>query len=224
MKHALWFALLATLLSGCGGGYRRTEDGVQFLGWNQAEGYFSYAVFGADRASFKALDKHDAHDNDRVYFDGHVIDQADPASFAVLGSVYGRDADHVFLQNTVIEGADPHTFSLLDASLLWARDAREIYFGRSPVRVAHPEAFRIVRPHWGCDGENYYTDIGTGSSYRVDADYATLQVLNSHYAKDRREAFYGVEPIPGADPATFQVIDEITARDCRATYVLGRRQ
>jgi hypothetical protein len=224
MKHALWFALLATLLSGCGGGYRRTAEGVQFLGWNKDEGYFSYEVIGADRASFHVLDKHYARDADRVYFEGHVIEHADPASFEVVGPFYGRDATHVFLKNTVIEGASAHTFRLLDASLLWARDDREIYFGRAPVHVAQPSAFRIVRAHWGCDGENYYTDIGTGSSYRVDADYATLQILNSHYAKDRREVFYGVEPIPGADPATFEVIDEITAHDARATYVLGRRQ
>lgn len=224
MKHALWLALLATLLCGCGGGYRRNFDGVQFLGWNKDEGNFFYEVAGADRTSFKALDKHYGKDNDRVYFDGHAIDRAAPDSFEVVGPFYGRDASHVFLKNAVIEGADPRTFRILDAGLLWARDAGEVYFGRSPVHVAHPAAFRIVRTHWACDGENYYTDIGTGSSYRVDADYATLKVLNSHYAKDRHEAFYGVEPIAGSDAATFVVIDEITARDAHATYVLGRRQ
>lgn len=224
MKHTLWIALLATLLCGCGGGYRRTADSVQFLGWNKDEGYFSYEVVGADRTSFQPLDKFYAKDNDRVYFEGHVIDQADPATFEVVGTLYGHDTAHVFLKNAVIEGADPQTFRILDAGLLWARDAREVFFGRSPVHVAHPEAFRIVRAHWACDGENYYTDIGTGSSYRVDADFATFKVLNSHYAKDRREAFYGVEPIAGSDPASFVVIDEITARDAHATYVLGRRQ
>jgi len=224
MKHVFWILALAFAWSGCGGGYRRTAAGITYLGWNESEGMFEYLIPGADPASFKALDKLYARDTDRVYFAGHVVTEAEPDSFVLLGGVYGRDRLHVFLKETVVTGADPTTFQVLDQNLFWGRDATHVFFGPTAEPAVDAAHFRIVRPHWGCDGRAYYTDIGVGISHRVEADYASLQILNTHYAKDRREAFYGVEPIPGADVATFVVVDDITARDARATYVLGRRQ
>jgi hypothetical protein len=65
------------------------------------------------------------------------------------------------------------------------------------------------------------------STTLAGARVASLIALESGYAKDDARVYYRGELIPGADAATFDMLDSATgdadARDARGTFKLGRR-
>lgn len=47
----------------------------------------------------------------------------------------------------------------------------------------------------------------------AEADYATFNVLNKHYAKDKNHAYRHDQPLKEADCSSFEVVDETHAKD-----------
>lgn len=217
MKRTL-AAGLALLLAGCGTGYRKSATDVSFAGWDEGNGRWSFVIAGAEPASFTELGGGYARDAKRVYRNGLVIEHADPATFQRIGGDYWGDARHVFLNGNVVRQADPGTFRIFEPGLNWGRDARDVYFGTTPVGVVDLASFEIVRDHWARDAVHYYTDIGPTNFYKVVCDRATFVIINRAYAKDKDRAYWGGKPIEDADLATFETAGTHGAKDAKGPF------
>lgn len=163
-----------------------------------------------------------------VYHRGRKI-EADPKTFQIVdeadvlhkfaNAMYARDKDSVFLEGRKIAGADPNTFQIIEA-WRYARDAKNVYFEGKRVENIDPAKFELI-PMEGL-GERNYTD-GTHLIHwgkvvgKIDA--ASVKSLGNSYVKDRSQVFYMGELIPGADPDTFNVINETSfSRDAKRVY------
>lgn len=217
MKRIL-AASLAVLLVGCGVGYRTSTSEVSYAGWDEGNGRWSFVIAGADPASFQELGGGYARDAKRVYRNGLVIEHADAATFRRIGGSYWRDRQRVFLNGTVVRQADPATFRILEPGMNWGRDARDVYFGTTPVGVVDLATFEIVRDHWARDSVHYYSDIGPTNFYKVICDRATFVIINRAYAKDKDRAYWGGKPIEDADVATFESAGKYGAKDAKGLF------
>jgi hypothetical protein len=114
----------------------------------------------------------------RVFYRNREIPSADAPSFEVLGDGYARDAGRIYYRTTPVPGVDRASFEVLDTPrrIGFARDAKALYIRERRLSGA--------------------------------ADAASFQVLGSPFFKDARNVYVGMrlEPVPGADPASFRVL------------------
>jgi hypothetical protein len=214
MRASLLLAMgLLSFLLGCGrkGGTWERKDGTWY--------YKDVRVAETDGKGFESLDDHYARDSRQVYYgdsyrDGReyylirhdrvvVIANADPASFRLMPGPggergYARDARLAWFEGKVFPVKDLASLQILDYS--FARDKVTGYYMRQPVA--------------GSDG-------------------GTFESIDSHYARDRTTVFYcdipydraeslppipQMTPLPGADPASFRLLEEGYAADARQVY------
>lgn len=128
---------------------------------------------------------------------------------------YSKDTTHVYFAGNLVQGADPATFYVFPNSLKktqevlgLAKDKNHVYLDADTVHDADANSFMLV------------------------SAYADLNSYNSSYAKDKNHVYMiGGDPtvtisiIPGADPATFQIVSSQStydAEDKNHKYLQGQ--
>lgn len=172
------------------------------------------------------------------------IGGADAATFEALDSTYARDHSHVYINGALLPDADAASFELLrrpgfakDRDHVYqrdrvfsddpvhfelldgelAKDSRVVFWSDGSVLSEDPAHFAIIS-----DAAHYlYTRDGRAVHVNgnpiPDADPATFQVLQGAYARDNKRVFYFDQPIAGADLSSFRPLDGPYASDARTS-------
>lgn len=160
--------------------------------------------------------------DDKVYylnaFPGKAfeINSADAATFKALDATYGRDKSSVYINGQPLAGADPASFALLDRPG-FAKDRNQVY-QRDRAISDDPAHFELL------DGElakdSHVVFWSDGSILSEDPTHFAIVSNADHYlyAKDDRTVHVNGNPIPAADPATFQVLQGAYARDNKHAF------
>ena len=207
--------------------------------------YSGIVTAGADPDTFFVLDSQGyAKDAVRVYYEVDSSDLsdsftpivgADSKTFTSIGHKYAKDAHHVFLKGKMIEGADAPTFTFVgipkatfNPYMYYTKDSRNVYFEGGMLSGADPQTFVFI-PDMGNDmslyakDKNHVYDTYIGTLVE-GADPESFVVLNSIYAKDKKNVYSGdphviddtgMFPIKGADPSTFVLVKGNPSYDAR---------
>lgn len=173
---------------------------------------------GADTQSFLVLSDSDyAADQNSVYHRNLKITNADPASFRRISQSYWHDANRVFFVDAEIPGADPKTFKPFSKDP-WARDKSDVYHGTIPLHVQDISTFTLLQGVYAKDAKAYYAG-GTLLAYTtVACDYASFEILNGNYARDRDRGYWQGIPVDGSDGPSFELLGQYLAKDKYREY------
>lgn len=64
--------------------------------------------------------------DNKVIYDGIIIEKADASSFQIIQFPYSKDKNHVFYHGDIIEKADPKTFSIFETSY-YSKDKNHVF-------------------------------------------------------------------------------------------------
>ncbi len=234
LRTCLLCTLLPLLLVSCGkqAGYEIRGDQVIWHSW-RGDGLFgewSEAVL-TDSKGFEIFQRQGYAKNAAdVFHNGGRISDADPATFQMFANRedLAKDAKQVYRDGGIIQGADPATFALTDMYDL-GKDAKDYYLGLKPLHVKDMASFQILEAeHWRKDNliwarerDQYFMR----EQATPIADSASFQVLQSYYAKDTKQVYFGAGVLAGADPATFQGCGGLAgelAKDAKQVYWEGK--
>jgi len=233
LRACLFWFLFPLLLVSCGReeGYEIRGDKVMWNSW-RGDGLFGQwsEAEVTDSAGFEILQpKGYAKNATLVFHGGGQISGADATTFQIMEKWGGlaKDAKRVYDGGAVIEGAESATFQLTDMQGL-GRDSKDYYLGTHPLHVRDMATFKVLdanaygKEHriWARSKLDYY--VGTKAT--PIADSATFQVVQSWYAKDAKQVYFGSEVIAGADATTFQGIGGESgefAKDVKHVYWQG---
>jgi hypothetical protein len=210
-------SLLPLLLASCGKeGYEISGGKVIWNSW-QSDGLFGKWSESqvADAKGFTIIEPYHepcpgyAKNAQSVFCGKWGLEGADVATFQVIDkwSALAKDAKQVYYRTAVIEGADPATFERAGTAGVW-RDKKDYYLGSTPLRVRDRASFKVLDEKvlgkddhiWAYDKLDYYV----GKQPTPIADSGTFQVIQSCYAKDAKQVYFGTRILSGADPASFQ--------------------
>lgn len=217
-RACLLYILFPLLLVSCGKkqGYEIRDGKVIWHSW-QGDGLFGNwsEMELTDAEGFKILEQYHApcpgyaKNAQHVYCGTGKLDGADGKTFQILDKWCGlaKDAKQVYYLYKVIEGAHAATFEIAGADGL-GRDKTDYYDGPTPLRVRDRASFQVLndkvrgKDHhiWARDKLDYY--VGTQAT--PIADSGTFQLLQSWYAMDSKQVYFGTTVLAGADPSTFQ--------------------
>lgn len=167
-------------------------------------------------------------------------------SYAYLsyrGVVYFVDYSSVFSDGGPLPGADSKSFREIDSSrnhttqkklLYWAygADRQGVFCGRLPLPGAQPASFRIFNPedefaYHSTDGQGIFYCDGTSVRRLPGGRPGSFQLVAGSviYGRDNGQVYYQGKAIPGADPATFRIVEQMDqdAVDAAHSYYLGER-
>lgn len=175
------------------------------------------------------------------------IEGADVGSFQVIDSEYAKDKSHVYFNGVVIPDSDPATFEILET--WFSRDKNHVYvsgqiFTNDPANFEHVDGnVYIDSQHIYWDTEpisddpqnlvvigsfNFFTYLKDSRTVFVNgnpidgAAPTTFEVVNEGYSRDAKNAFYFDELIPGADLDTFEALEQQYAKDATVAYWMGK--
>jgi len=171
----------------------------------------------ADHIFFKGdrIDQAGRHDVDRfAEAVGHPLTlckNVDAATFIALSEEYSKDKNKVYYKWVspgrfwVVElgDADPATFAVLDFNL--AKDRKRVWQWDRVVDGADPATAEVVNRHWTWKDRNrvYYQ-----STVIAGADPATFKHLGQAFYRDAKRVWWGTDPLPDADPHSFQAFGD----------------
>ena len=234
LRTCLLCTLLPLLLVSCGKqeGYEIRGDQVIWHSW-RGDGLFgewSEAVL-TDSKGFKIFQqKGYAKNATDVFHNGGRISDADPATFQMLANRedLAKDAKRVYRDGGVIQGADPATFALT-AMYDLSKDAKDYYLRLKPLHVKDMASFQVLEPQqwhtdnliWARERDQFFVR----EQATPIADGASFQVIQSCYAKDAKQVYFGAGVLAGADAATFQGCGGLygeLAKDAKQVYWEGK--
>ena len=168
---------------------------------------------------------HYAADKYRVYYKDHIVEGADPETFTEIIDWVGQDKHRVYYQWKATDIKDYNQLSHIGG---FYSDGSHIYTHEfEMVEDADARTFRQFGSQWYGYG-SWYVDKDhvwwrekhvVGMKEVKEADAATFQLVQVYnysdgttdtsesFAKDKSHVFYRGSIIPGADPATFEIID-----------------
>ncbi len=233
----LFCILLPLLLVGCGKeeGYEIRDGKVIWHSWrgDGLSGTWSEGVLLDDARGFTILQQQGyAKNAESVFHGSRKLDGADATTFELLDQSSGlaKDAKRVYLSGAVIAGADPATFALTGVEYL-GRDNKDYYLGTAPLHVRDMSTFKTVKDNTFCSQDRDHCiwawnkfDYYVGTQATPMADSNTFQVIQSSYAKDAKQVYFGSTVLAGADVASFQGIGGESgefAKDAKHVYWNG---
>lgn len=182
-----------------------------------------------------------AHDFSAEYIELHFSENqpwlhasgvpgADASSYRVLNHAWSIDRGRVYLRGRPLKHVDRASFTVLNE--LYARDATRIFSSEGRLDgLIDPTSFEVLDDgyceRWGsANYEGYARDarrVYFGGRPRVirGADPASFQVMAHLYARDRTHAYLEGKRIEGAEAATFEVITELYAKDANHVFYAG---
>ncbi len=191
-------------------------------------------VPSANPESYQPINLAYAKDQQYVFFWSEIMPGADPSSFEVLYLAkhdtieqniedykYARDKNHVYWGKEVIEGVDASSFVLLNNT--FARDKKQIIRGKFPKPELDINSFEALPRSWSKDKNGVYNFMG----HLVENLHGeSFEMLNVYYSKDKNGVYWNMLPIEGADPETFQLIENsehcTSGKDKNANYYMGK--
>lgn len=81
--------------------------------------------------------------DNKVMYDGIIIEKADASSFQIIQFPYSKDKNHVFYHEEVIEKADPKTFSVFETSY-YSKDKNYVFVYGKLLKDADVATFEPV--------------------------------------------------------------------------------
>ncbi|MCF0064284.1 DKNYY domain-containing protein [Dyadobacter chenwenxiniae] len=211
-------------------GYHVRKNNVYYCG-SLASPTFDL-VAGADVKSFQTLDnkfsklptiRQYAIDEKFVYYKGKAIPGADPSSFVVLGYACGKDCNHIYTAYKIVSD-DPDHFVKIDRHL--SKDSKCIYYADRVISYDAPH-FQLLAK---VDGFTYFKD---GHSIFVNGvrfdqpDVLSFEPLRHGYSRDAAHVYLlgpaSFKIVEGADPGSFQVINQYYSLDQNHVYWRGDR-
>lgn len=195
-------------------------------------------IKGADPATFQLTELANlGRDRRDYYFWGEPLHVRDVDSFRVVQDaaacapnkahcIWARDRFDYYVGNQATPIAHSDSFQVIQA--VYAKDARQAYFGRTVIRGADAASFQGVGGESGEFAKDARHVYWQGEVVE-GCDAATFQLLDHRYAKDSKHAYFryasGSPPLalPGADARTFEVIGPSSegfgyAKDARQVY------
>ena len=236
LRACLLWSLFPLLLVSCGKeGYEISDGKVIWNSW-QSDGLFGKWSESqvADAKGFTIIEPYHepcpgyAKNAQYVFCGPWGLEGADVATFQVVDKwgALAKDAKQVYYRTDVIEGADPVTFEVVGGV---GRDKADYYIGPTPLRVRDRASFKVLDEKvlgkddhiWAHDKLDYYV----GKQPTQIADSGTFQVIQSLYAKDAKQVYFGSAVLAGADPVSFQGIGGESgefAKDAKHVYCQGQ--
>ena len=199
--------------------------------------------YGKDKKTVFTMTQNGAYDSGRFPIKG-----ADSATFvAVADPAYCRgdctfdaqDKNHRYLRGVIVETETSDSATIFDAQnspTKYAKDAAYVYFDNKIVSAANLKTFAVI----GQSGSVF----NAGRSYAKDkkyvyvdgivlsgADPSTFMFIKTkageltNFAKDKKYVYSSSigEVVPGADPASFLVVNEFYAKDKSTVYSITPR-
>ncbi len=216
-------------LTSCSVGYKNDGKEVTWHTWNEGNGHNSRRV-DADPKTFEELDDDYGRDKEHAFYRGDIIKGADGSSFRVIDKSYAADNLYVYVDGELIENVDPASFKVHSYRL--TEDKNDFYWDGKALNVRDKSSFEIMKyssgenSSWGKDKHNGYYLNGT---VIPNIDYATFHPIDANrpvqsgcYAADKHRVFFMGKEIPGADPATFKVVDFYIGQDKNRAYQKGK--
>lgn len=238
LRTCLLCTLLPLLLVSCGKqeGYEIRGDQVIWHSW-RGDGLFGNWSESemVEAAGFTILEPYQdpcpgyAKNAQHVFCGPSIMQGAEVATFQVMDkwNSLTKDAKHVYYRYTAIEGADAATFERADK--VWRDKADYYYRGSIPLHVRDWASFKVLNEKdsskddviWAHDKLDYYVE----AKATPIADIASFQVIQSCYAKDAKQVYFGAGVLAGADPATFQGCGGLAgelAKDAKQVFWEGK--
>jgi hypothetical protein len=144
-----------------------------------------------------------------------------------LSNNYSTNDNKVYYEGKIMEGADARTFKVIENPnnlVDYAVDANHVYRRGQVLNIAiNPGSFEVVFPNVIRDKDYVFFSRPDSEYNRVqNVDIGTLQDLGKNYYGDKNTVwFLGVE-IAGADPYSFEVLDDMYTKDRMRVYSFGR--
>ena len=243
LRTFLTCTVLPLFLGACGKqeGYEIRSGKVVWNSWrgDGLMGKWSEGVVTEDAIGFEILQQKTgaymdgyAKNAQTVFYGPGILDGADAITFKLLDqNGLARDAKHVYDHGAVIRGADPDTFRRTDEFGYVGRDRNGYFYFGKPLQVRDVATFKILqaaaacsqdrkRCIWARDKFAYYVE----DQAHPIADSDSFQVIQSVYAKDAKQVYFGSSVLIGADAATFQGLGGESAeftKDARRVYWHG---
>jgi hypothetical protein len=222
--------------------YSKDRKNVYFMGDKLQE---------RDPATFEILGARHSKDKNGIYIDNEKLEDVDKNSFRYLGNNYAKDKNFAYCLKEKIVDADVHSFTTMH-SPWYARDKNNIYACNTKLEGIDADSFQIMEgTHYFKDKNGIYTGLSVERVEGADPatfkpfsyDYAsdkyavyfinqkiegidmkTFQILGGTYFKDKSKV-YNPEIIKGADPASFQILneEEYYSKDKNAVYRFGEK-
>jgi hypothetical protein len=149
---------------------------------------------------------------------------ADSESFQVLvtdeETQFARDKHRVWVGMDVVRGADPSSFVPLKGC--YGKDKARAYCGNVPFNVTNLDRFEVISiKGFGHQIPNHeYFVFEYGEPFReFEVSHEKPAILTEGWARDGQFYYYGPGRVEGADYASFQIVDDIIARDKNQEFV-----
>lgn len=189
----------------------QTTGGYQIrqrYGWDKNDVYYAGRLIpGADGQSFKVLNDWYAADKNQAYYAGKPIEGVDPATFTLMEYDYAMDK-HAVYKEGVASLTGINTASLENIGDSFIKDSSRVWYWHDgePLQGVNAEKFRQIDwSSYGTDGERIYL----GSKLIEGAHVPTFSLEEALcFGYDKYRVYYWGEPIPGADPKTFQSLSD----------------
>lgn len=184
-----------------------------------------------DIGSFQVLSDTYAKDKNNIYSGDKILLNADYESFSVVDLESGKD--NLYLADRTGYG------KYVPVNLEYAKDKNNVYFSGKTMVGTDVRSF-IPYGYYVKDKNNvYYASSFLEFKIVDDADMDTFEMVGGSYAKDKNNVYYapyftgpdkdgnfyyGPGVLKGADPMTFETIDDLNtslARDKNHYYVAG---
>jgi len=177
-----------------------------------------------------------------------IMSTADAWTFKILTSGYAHDQRQVYFLGSTLPAADVASFVVL-SNADTGQDKNHVYHGATVISddpahfeflggsltkdsqhvywanqvISDDPAHLVVIAQAG--GYSYFKDSQTvfiQGNPMAGADPASFQVIQEDYAQDQHHLYYFDQVIAGADPATFKVLASPYAQDGQSVFFMER--
>lgn len=138
--------------------------------------YCSFALEGADPATFEIMNRVYHKDKDHIFYNCAKLD-LDPSTFQELKSYYTKDNKNVYYFHEKLRDVDPASF--VSYSNGYGKDKNSVYYGSSRLEEIDLKTFYIF-------------------------EHTSFQQTSHAYAKDKNNVYMDGYILRGANPKTFQ--------------------
>jgi len=186
--------------------------------------YNGKVIKGADSKSFTRLRTYYSMDDRFVYYNGTQLSR-DPDHFVFIDDMVQKDRKHVYRGGWIISD-DPENFQFITAidGFSYYRDHKGVLVNSTRLPGANPETFKALRYGYSHDSSQVYQVDGMIAKVIEGAIPSGFAVFNTYYSHDTEHVFWKGKTLPGADPATFAILNTEVhcSRDARHAYHLDK--
>lgn len=192
--------MLVLMISSCRKGYKIEDDQVYYEYWNEGSGQHTDPLTDADVNSFEILEFDDessfafGRDKQHLFIDGRLMRRIHAASFQFIGDYFYADKDSVYF-------------------LGFYNDINDC-----SVKGIRRDQFQLISYPWARAGKT----LIHGNDTLTLTDIETFEPLDEDWGKTRSCVINNATLLPGADPASFEIINSFTGKDKHHTYEFGK--